>query len=290
MLDCIIIGGGPAGLATALYLSRFLRSVVVLDANAGRARMITVTHNFAPFPDGISGPDLLARMQASAERYGARILAERAVRIEKAEAGFHVTTDRQDRQAQYLVLATGVYNHRPPLAEAEHDRGLRQGLIRYCPVCDGYEVQGKRVAVLGFGQHGLNEARFLRHYSALVTLIPPGGYQEPPADDIAVADAPMADLALTDTQVLVTLVTGEVLPFDTLYVALGTTPCSDLAGSIGARLTPDGHVIADAKQRTSVDRVFAVGDLTPALDQIGVALGQAAIAATAIHNALSRRE
>ncbi|OYW62477.1 MAG: thioredoxin reductase, partial [Rhodobacterales bacterium 12-65-15] len=76
----------------------------------------------------------------------------------------------------------------------------------------------------------------------------------------------------------------------TLYAALGTTPCTDLAAALGVRLTDDGLVKVDARQRTSVNGVYAVGDLTEALDQIGVAMGQAAIAATALHNDLSERD
>jgi len=286
MLDCIIIGGGPGGLTTALYLARFLRSVTVLDGGVGRTRMIPRTHNLAPFPDGISGPDLLRRMRASAELYGASLLSENVVSVARHGDVFSVTTNRQNLEARFLVLATGVFNHRPPLSEVDHDRGLSQGLIRYCPVCDAFEVRDKRIAVLGSGQHGLSEAQFLSHYSPFVTLVPPEGYQETTEKSFAVADAPVADLSLSATEVLVTLVSGKILSFDTLYVALGTTPCSDLARMIGAKVTKDGHVEVDAKQRTSLNRVFAVGDLTDGLDQVAVAMGQAAIAATAIHNDL----
>ncbi len=288
MLDCIIIGGGPAGLTAALYLARFRRSVTVLDAGGGRARLIPATHNFAPFPDGIAGPDLLDHMRASAERYGASILPERAVSIAVDDAGFRVVTNGQSHRARALVLATGVTNHRPPLSEADHARALAQGLIRYCPVCDGYEARDMRIAVLGAGRHGANEARFLGQFSSDVTLIAPAGYIY--SADVTVADAPLADLALTKTEVVATLVSGAVLTFDTLYAALGTTPCTDLAAALGVRLTDDGLVKVDARQRTSVNGVYAVGDLTEALDQIGVAMGQAAIAATALHNDLSERD
>ena len=75
MKDCIIVGGGPAGLTAALYLARYLRDVVVFDARGGRARLIPKTHNLAPFPDGITGLDLLGRMQSHAEMYGAEVVS-----------------------------------------------------------------------------------------------------------------------------------------------------------------------------------------------------------------------
>ena len=83
MRDCVIVGGGPAGLTAALYLARFLRRVTVIDAQEGRAGMIPITHNLAPFPDGISGRDILERMRSHAELYGAAIENGTVAAVEK---------------------------------------------------------------------------------------------------------------------------------------------------------------------------------------------------------------
>jgi len=286
MEDCIIIGGGPAGLTAALYLARFLRRITVFDAGEGRARMIPKTHNFAPFPDGISGKDLLDRMRAHAELYGATIENATVGAVERQGDGFRVTTDRRTETARYVIFASGVVNHRPPLSVSDHDRGVERGLIRYCPVCDAYENRDKRVAILGSGAHGFAEARFIHDYSPTVTLIPPDGALANARDGINVLDAPMKGLALSDTQVVVTLENGATHRFDTLYVALGTSAQSDLAGTLGVRLGEDGCIVGDGERRTNVDRVYAIGDITDGLDQIAHAMGQAAVAATAIHNAL----
>ncbi len=286
MKDCIIVGGGPAGLTAALYLARFLRSVTVFDAEEGRARTIPKTHNLAPFPEGISGRDLLDRMRSHAELYGALIEHGTVNTVERQGDGFQVTTDRRVEIARNVIFASGVVNHRPPLSVSNHDRGLARGLIRYCPVCDAYEIRGKRIAVLGSGAHGLAEARFIRDYSPTVTLIPPDGTVAVARDGIAVLESPMKGLALSDTHVIVTLENGETRHFDTLYVALGTAARTDLADRLGVRLGGDGCVVIDADQRTSVDRVYAIGDVTNGLDQIAHAMGQAAVAVTAIHNDL----
>ena len=286
MKDCIVVGGGPAGLTAALYLARFLRSVTVFDAQEGRARMIPKTHNVAPFPAGISGRDLLDRMRAHAELYGAVIETGTVVAVEKQGDVFHVRTDRRVEIARNVIFASGVYNHRPPLSIEDHDRGLALGLIRYCPVCDAYEVRGKRIAVLGSGVHGFAEARFIRDYSSAVTLIPPDGSLAVARDGIGVLESPMNGLALSDSQAIVRLENGESRHFDTLYVALGTTARTGLAARLGVRLTEGGCVVVDAKQRTGIDRVYAIGDVTDGLDQIAIAMGQGAIAATAIHNDL----
>lgn len=286
MKDCIIIGGGPAGLTAALYLARFLRSVTVFDALEGRAGMIPKTHNLAPFPDGISGRDLLDRMRSHATRYGAVIETGTVSAVEKQGDVFLVTTDRRVETARYVIIASGVVNYRPPLSVSEHDRGLDRGLIRYCPVCDAYEIRGKRVAVLGSGAQGFAEANFIREYSPTVTLIPPDGSPAVARDGIGVMESPMKGLAMSDSHVIVTLENGGTRQFDTLYVALGTTARSDLADTLGVRLGEDGCIVSDAKQRTNIDRVYAIGDVTDGLDQIAHAMGQATVAATAIHNDL----
>lgn len=286
MQDCLIVGGGPAGLTAALYLARFLRRVTVIDAQQGRARMIPRTHNLGPFPGGISGPELLARMRCHAERYGASIQTGTVHSVDRHTDGFCITTDRQTITARSVILATGVFNHRPPLSVEDHDRGLARGLIRYCPVCDAHEVRGQRIAVLGNDTHGFAEALFLRQFSGSVTLIPPDGTRAAAADGVDGLAAPMSGLALSENAVLVTLTNGEIRHFDTLYVALGTTPCADLAVRLGVEITSGGSCIVDAKQKTGIDRVYAIGDVTDRLDQIGVAIGQGAVAATTLHNDL----
>lgn len=287
MKDCIIVGGGPAGLTGALYLARFLRSVTVFDAQKGRAQMIPKTHNLSPFPDGISGRDLLGRMQSHAELYGAAIVNESVHSVEQQGEFFDVTTDRRIETARNVIFATGVFNHRPPLSSDDHDRGLARGMVRYCPVCDAYEIRDKRIAVLGSGTHGFDEARFIRDYSASVTLIPADGSVAIAGDGIGVLPSPMKKLALSDTQVIVTMESEESRCFDTLYVALGTSAHTDVATRLGVQIAGGGCIVVDAKQRTNVTRVYAIGDVTDGLDQIAVAMGQGAVAATAIHNDLS---
>ncbi len=286
MKDCIIVGGGPAGLTAALYLARFLRSVTVFDAEKGRAMMIPKTHNLTPFPDGISGRDLLDRMRAHAELYGASVETGTVSAVDRQGDVFHVTTDRRVETAKNVILASGVFNHRPPLSIKDHDLGLARGLIRYCPVCDAYEIRGRRIAVLGSDTHGFDEAKFIRDYSPAVTLIPSDGSLGVARDGVGALESPMTGLALSETQVIVTLENGQTRQFDTLYVALGTTAQTGLATRLGVRLADGGCVLIDAKQRTNIDRVYAIGDVVEGLDQIAIAMGQGAVAATAIHNDL----
>ena len=161
---------------------------------------------------------------------------------------------------------------------------MARGLIRYCPVCDVYEIRGKRIAVVGSGAHGFDEACFIRDYSASVTLIPSDGSQAFAEDGIGVLDSPMSGLALSGEEISVIQENGETRRFDTLYAALGTSARTSLAATLGVRLAEGGCIVVDERQRTSIDRVYAIGDVTDGLDQIAVAMGQGAVAATAIHN------
>ena len=174
-LDCLIVGGGPAGLTAAIYLARFHLDILVVDGGKSRASWIPCTRNHAGFPDGISGNELLA----ADARPGAQIWREgrRASTSPSSSATRHglfaATWGSGCRQARTVLLATGVANRRPPMDEELHDDALARGLIRYCPICDGYEVTDKKVGVIGSDSHGVAEALFIRSFTADVTLIAP---------------------------------------------------------------------------------------------------------------------
>ncbi len=223
-------------------------------------------------------------MHAHAEQYGATIENCTVQEVKQQGALFHVTTDTRIALARTINFATGVFNHRPPLPKAAHDHGVATGLIRYCPVCDAYEVRNKQIAVLGKGGHAANEARFMRRYSPFVTLISPEGSVATTKQGIHVLESPMERLSLADSHLIVTLQSQATHRFDALYIALGTTPQSSLARGLRVQLSSEGHIAVDAKYRTSIDGAYAIGDVTEGLDQIAVAMSQGAIAATAIHN------
>ena len=166
-LDCLIVGGGPAGLTAAIYLARFHLKIRVVDAGRSRAALIPCTHNHAGYPGGISGTELIARMKEQARLYGAAIEDGRVTRLDRIEGGFCAEWGSGPTTARAVLLATGVTNRRPQMDEGLHDEALARGLIRYCPICDGYEVTDKRIGVIGDGAR-----RFARHR-----------HQEPPAAD-----------------------------------------------------------------------------------------------------------
>jgi thioredoxin reductase (NADPH) len=295
MDDCIIIGAGPAGLTAAIYLSRYLLSIRLFDSGDSRAALIPRTHNHAGFPGGISGKDLLDRMRKQARDFGAIREEKRVEHLAKHEAGFTVGTDSGTYRARTVLIATGVLNHGPPgMDETLHDEALALGALRYCPVCDGYEIMDSRVAVIGSGNHGTREAEFLRGFTADVTLIAPHAEHELNDDcrrrlkeaGVAIVSGPCGGYAL-DGKRLTLKTGGGRLAFDSVYPALGSHIRSELAVAAGAAANPEGCLVVDDHAETSVPGLFAAGDVVVGLDQISNAMGQAGVAATAIRNRLA---
>ena len=298
-LDCLVIGGGPAGLTAAIYLARFHLDILVVDGGKGRALTIPCTRNHAGFPDGISGNELIERMKEQAQRYGAKIVDGIVSRLHREEESglFEAEWGSGVQQARTVLLATGVTNRRPPMDEALHDDALARGLIRYCPICDGYEVTDKKVGVIGSGKNGVAEAVFLRGYTSDVTLIAPDkALKVSEADRLALiqagietVDGPAEAVAIAQDSITVDTAEGH-FTFDSVYPALGSDVHCQLAAMVGARLNDAGCVGVDAHQRTSVDGVYAAGDVVIGLDQISHAMGEGGVAATTIRNDLAKEQ
>lgn len=292
--DCLVIGGGPAGLTAAIYLARFHLNVLVVDRGKGRARSIPRTHNHAGFPNGITGDELIDRMLEQALEFGAAVRDGDVTELRTTEHFFSASVADEVITARTVLLATGVTNKRPDMPTALHDAAVAQSLLRYCPVCDGYEVTDQRIGVIGSGQHGAQEALFLRSFSRDVSLIAPNAAHDMAEGDraalalagVALIDGPVLHLTIQGKQMLVATATGA-LSFDTVYPALGSTIHGDLARAVGAKVADSGCIKVDGHQRTSLARLYAAGDVVLGLDQISHAMGDAGVAATAIRNDLN---
>jgi thioredoxin reductase (NADPH) len=295
ILDCLIIGGGPAGLTAAIYLARFHLDILLVDGGRSRAALIPCTRNHAGYPDGIEGPELLQRMRDQACKYGAKIETEYVTRLERdGESGlFTAAWGSGTATARTVLLATGVSNRRPPMDEDLHDDALARGLIRYCPICDGFEVTDKRVGVIGSDSHGVAEAVFIRSYTADVTLIAPDkALRLKPEDNaklkaakIDCVDGPAQAVAIDRNCIVVDTAEGHYA-FDSVYPALGSDTHTQLGEMVGAALAKDGCFLCDDHQRTSVRGLYAAGDVVHGLDQISHAMGEGGVAATTIRNDL----
>lgn len=295
-LDCVVVGAGPAGLSAAVYLARFRRRFLLVHAGAARAAWIPRTRNLPGYPDGIEGPDLLAGIASQARRHGAQLREGRVETLEREDDGFVLGLAGETLHARTVLLATGVKDAEPDLPGVFG--AVQRGLIRICPICDAFETIGSRVGVLGAGEKGAREALFLKTYTDRLTLLHVG---EPAnlkpehraclaARGIAVVDTPIDAVEMEGDRIAAFSSAGVRHEFDTVYSALGATPQSLLAKKIGARTNLEGCVEVDAHQQTSVPGLYAAGDLVKGLNQIAVAMAEAIIAATAIHNRLREAE
>jgi thioredoxin reductase (NADPH) len=292
--DCVIVGGGPAGLTAAIYLARYLRRTCVVDDGNSRALLIPESHNYPGFK-GIAGPELLRRLREQAAQYGAQFVRGRVEELKReADGAFVASVAGEPIQARRVLLATGIVDEKPAV------EGLKEvvyrGAIRFCPICDGYEALDKRIGVLGSVKTACTKALFMRTYSADVTLLATDDPQSAGAElrakleDAGVLFAPKPVVAVErkDEGVAAVLQDGQRYQFDTLYPALGSDVRSGLATALGARCNDSGNLFVDNHQHTSVVGLYAAGDVVTDLHQISVATGHAAIAATAIHNSLER--
>jgi len=295
-LDCLIIGGGPAGLTAAIYCARFLLTTLVIDAGGGRARMIPRTHNHAGFPGGIAGTELVKRIASQAIENGARIERGMVDTLSARDGLFEAKSGDGIYRARTVIIATGITDRRPPMPDSLHDAAVAASLLRYCPICDGFEVIDKKVAVVGTGAHGAREADFLRSYTRQVLLIAPEGHHQLSreqrsalsASGVALIDGPVSDFKIEDNR-LSFLAGSARLDVDACYPALGAEIHSDLARKLGADARDGGCLLVDDHARTSVPFLYAAGDVVLGLDQISGAMGQAALAATTIRNDLAKQ-
>ncbi|MGV3493518.1 MAG: NAD(P)/FAD-dependent oxidoreductase [Ramlibacter sp.] len=295
VLECLIVGGGAAGLTAAVYMGRYRRRAVVVDDGGSRLQLIPRTRNMPGFPDGIEGTELLRRLREQATRYAVPIEQGRIERLRKLEDGsFLAEAGGRRWRARFVLLATGAKDVKPDIPGI--DAATRAAQVRYCPICDGYETQDLRVAVLGRGSHGLKESLFIARWARELTWLAMGTQEDVDPQQLAqlraagvrIAESPpqRIDCGAEGAGVRVELQNGQVLDFDTLYPALGLEHACGLATALGALARENGQLEVDGHQQTTVDGLYVAGDVAVDLNQISVAAGHAAVASTAIHNRL----
>jgi thioredoxin reductase len=301
LYDCIVVGAGPAGLSAALLLARYRRRVLTFHNSSPRNLYSHGAHGFLGH-DGILPAELLARGRDEVMKYGGLVVEGCVTRAERiGDEHFRITTGdegvvRQAFEARKLLLATGLRDLTPD-CPGFHD--FYGASVFHCPDCDGFEITGKRVAVLGRGKETVGFTLDLLTWTNKLTLITNGDAGDISEEhfarlarfDIAVTDQSIAKLeGNTDTNQLerVRFDDGGALDCDALFFNLGTEPASDLHSMLGCKLDEEcGLVWVDAEdQQTSVAGVYAAGDLTPRSQLAIVAAAEGAMAAIHIHKSL----
>ena len=286
-VDCLIVGGGPAGLTAAVYLGRFRRHAMVIDAGGGRASLISQSHNFPGATNGVSGPELLVNLTHQAEGYGVEVIKGRVNDISREDGIFIARGQNFSVRAAKILLATGVIDNTPSIAQAK--KFIYEGGIRFCPICDGYEYIGKIIGVMGPPDKAIPKCKFLRTYSNRICLIPTRPLAQDEWDELNLHNIAAAGIAVdvkpSERGIVVETQDGNI-ELDVLYPAFGFSVQSGLATGLGAEMDEGGFLKVNIHQMTSVEGLYAAGDVVMDLSQISVATGHGAIAATHIHHQL----
>jgi thioredoxin reductase (NADPH) len=297
--EVIVIGAGPAGLTAALYLGRYRRDVLVIHDGNSRALRIPKTHNAPGFPDGIEGPDLIDRMTRHATGFGVRIETAEVTGIERTANGFRLSSDGGKAWgSRAVILASGIFLNQVDLPHDVHEAAIKADVLRYCPVCDGYEHSGRRIGVIGCDGDGAAEALFLRQFSKDITLMP---LNHPELSKDQALEMAEAGIVVTSGALVALEPHGDRMDvrlegveapvsFDVIYPALGCRPRAELATQLGIGLNDEGCVPAEAVKDSGASGFFAAGDVVDGLDQISVAMGHGAMAATNAHNWLREQD
>lgn len=292
-VDCLIVGGGPAGLVAATYLARYRREVCVVDSGDSRAARIPDSRNIPGFPRGISGPRLLERIRLQAQAAGIVACKGQVKTLVRDDDGFAADVCGEVVRARCVLIATGCADREPMPGLSR--RGTWWGRVRWCPICDGYEALDQRVVLIADRESAAGHARFLRTYTRdLAVVLAPGEHGIEPAERDAlqrsgievVPEAPVRLVLPRGQPGQLELEGGRTLAFDVVYPMTGGRPHADLATALGARRAGDGRLEVDIRQCTNVPGLYAAGDVVASLGQVSVAVAEAAVAATAIHRTL----
>ncbi len=302
--DLIIIGAGPAGLTAGLYAGRALLKPLILVGQSlgGQAAATSEMENYPGFPRGVGGMELTQLMAEQAERFGAEIAYEEVTSVDLSAYPFTVTTYGPQFKARSLIITTGASPRKLGVPGEEEFTGHG---VSYCATCDGFFYRDKRIVVVGGGDSAVDEGIYLTRFASEVTIVHRRNQLR--ASQIlqeraranekirfvwdTVVDEIVGDQMVTGVR-MHNVKTGEevTMPTDGVFIYAGLIPNTHLfRGQL--ELTPEGYIIADKRQRTSVPGVYAAGDVQdPWFRQTVIAAGAGAAAAIEAERYLAEKD
>jgi thioredoxin reductase (NADPH) len=293
MRDLIIIGGGPAGLTAAIYARRARLNTLLVEKMILGGMVSTTFHidNYPGFPEGITGMELSDRLQNQVKKLDLDISWGSAISVKNKKNHREVHVDGKVFSAKALIIATGTEAAKLGVAGEGEFRGRG---VSYCATCDGAFYKDKNIMVVGGGNAAIEEALFLTRYGKKVSIVHRRNRLR--ADKIlaeqAAADPKIyffwhstveeikgkqkvEEVVLTDLQTR----KKSKVPVDGIFIYIGSKPNSEVASDL-VKLDPKGYIITDQNKKTSVNGIFAAGDVTTtSLQQIITAAADGAIAA-----------
>lgn len=298
LFDVAIVGGGPAGLSAAIWLGRYLHSVVLIDSGDPRNWQTYGVNGFLGLP-GIRPAELRERGREECRSVGVMLVDSVATRVRPSGDDHFIlaTEDGPEYHARRLLLAIGIRDIWPEIPGLEHIYGAS---AHVCPDCDGYQTHGKKAVVLGSGRKAVGLALNLTTWTSDVIICTNGA---PPELDlpeycekldalnIPVLEEPIRRIQHNGTEIYsIEFESGLCLDADKVFFAIGQQPAdafgTGICSQLGCERDEEGSVITDAHGHTSVRNVFAAGDITPGPQLAIAAAADGAIAALAIHKSL----
>jgi thioredoxin reductase (NADPH) len=302
--DCIVIGGGIAGLQGAIQLGRYKRKTLVIDRGFGRSVLCRSYHNVLGWPDGVSGEELRRLGKMQAERLGVEFVNGSVTRLAQEEPGFRVSAEvngvNEVRTAATLLLATGLLDRMPKLPGLLPCLGIS---VYVCPDCDGYETSGRRTIVMGAGDVGASMALTLQYWTDELVYVNHEPDTHPASESVlerlqakglayyghsiaevtAAADGSFQGVRLSD---------GRLIAGERGFIAFGGNEVqSGLAAQLRVERLENRHILTDPRSKmTSVPGVWAAGDVAVHSEQLTIAMGEGAQAAIWIQKELLKRE
>ena len=287
--DCVVVGGGPAGLAAATWLGRYRRAVVVVDSGDYRAASVETSHGYLA-REGHRPMEFLETAREQLLRYETVHRVEASVRSARRcdDGTFELScSDGQTLRALRVVLATGVRDRCPELEGFAEHYGAS---AFHCPACDGYDAAGRDVIAYGWDERLVGFAASLLNWAESVKVLTSGHTFS--GDDACRDVLRRHDIELVETPAKrllgsrgdlrgVELADGRVLPASLFFFSVAHVPRTDLARELGCRIDDEGYIATDPSGATSVDGVFAGGDVTPGLQLVQVAAAQGCAAGVA---------
>jgi thioredoxin reductase (NADPH) len=290
--DALVVGGGFAGLSAALYLARARRTVTVVDSGHSLARWEPRVQNYLGIVDGIAGTELLERSRQHASKFGAKIIQDEINDVRREDDLFFAMGKEQTYRARRLLLATGLLHIPPDIPGVKECLGHS---MFFCKDCDGLRVEGKRIALIGTTNEAAEYALGMLTFSSdlfIATNAKPIVWDEQHADWLREYQIPVYTERIVEVRHEGCFVRtlqcegGREIDVDAIFTSRGDVYHNALARKLDAKIDPQGEIVIDLDQRTSIPGLYAAGCVTPANCQMIIAAGQGATAAQAINRDL----